>query len=224
MRFRGALLATTVLAAPIAAKAQPFEGLYIGAGAGYNYLQEIDVRPSPGLYTPELKIQGNSGWAGLGSIGWGFGNGVRLEAEGNYRATQNRKITGTYFPTTAGGQIQTYGAMLNALFDMDIGFPWIYPYIGVGAGYGWTDLNKVYASGPSVPALLRAGGQTTGNFAWQVIAGLSFPVPNVPGLSLTAEYRFYSVIGPTGFKNSSAAYRYANAALRRGQSRPAEPV
>ena len=176
MRFRGALLAATVLAAPlaapIAASAQPFEGLYVGAGAGYNYLQEIDVRPSPGLYTPNLKIQGNSGWAGLGSIGYGFGNGLRLEAEGNYRDTQNRKITGTSYPTSAGGQIQTYGAMVNALFDMDIGFPWIYPYLGAGAGYGWTDLNKVYASGPSVPALLRAGSGTTGNFAWQVIAGI----------------------------------------------------
>jgi outer membrane protein OmpA-like peptidoglycan-associated protein len=96
--------------------------------------------------------------------------------------------------------------MVNALFDMDIGFPWIYPYLGAGAGYGWTGLNKVYASGPSVPALLRAGSGTTGNFAWQVIAGVSFPVPNMPGLSLTAEYRFYSVIGTTGFKDSSAAY------------------
>ncbi|MBV9656214.1 MAG: OmpA family protein [Acetobacteraceae bacterium] len=206
MRFRGVLLAGTVLAAPVAASAQPFEGIYIGAGAGYNYLQEIDVRPSPGLYTPAQKIQGNSGWAGLGSIGYGFGNGLRLEAEGNYRDTQNRKITGTAYPTEAGGQIQTYGAMVNALFDLDIGFPWLYPYLGVGAGYGWTDLNKVYASGPSVPALLNAGSNRQGNFAWQVIAGLSFPVPDVPGLSLTAEYRFYSIVGPTGIKDSSATY------------------
>ena len=25
--------------------------------------------------------------------------------------------------------------MANAMFDMDIGVPWLYPYIGVGAGY-----------------------------------------------------------------------------------------
>ena len=25
------------------------------------------------------------GWVGVGSIGYGFGNGLRLEVEGNYR-------------------------------------------------------------------------------------------------------------------------------------------
>ena len=34
-----------------------------------------------------------------------------------------------------------------------------------------------------------------GPFACQAIAGLSFPIPNVPGLSLTAEYRFFGVLG-----------------------------
>ena len=103
MRFRGALLAATVLAAPAAVKAQPFNGIYIGAGAGYNYLQDIDVRPSPALGTPGLKVRGNNGYVALGSVGYGFGNGLRIEVEGNYRDTQLRKVTGTVFPTTSGG-------------------------------------------------------------------------------------------------------------------------
>jgi outer membrane protein OmpA-like peptidoglycan-associated protein len=36
---------------------------------------------------------------------------------------------------------------------------------------------------------------TTGSFAWQTILGASFPVPNVPGLSLTADYRFMDITG-----------------------------
>jgi outer membrane protein OmpA-like peptidoglycan-associated protein len=92
--------------------------------------------------------------------------------------------------------------MVNALFDMDIGLPWLYPYLGLGAGYGWTNLNKVYAAGTNFPFSLRTN-DTAGNFAWQVIAGLSFPIPNVPGLSVTAEYRFYSIIGPESYKASS---------------------
>ena len=204
MRLRSALLAATVLAAPVAVQAQPFNGVYIGAGAGYNYLEDIDARPSPALGHSQPQATANSGFTGLGSVGYGFGNGIRIELEGNYRQTQVRRITGTGFPTTSGGQVQNYGAMVNALFDMDIGFPWIYPYLGLGAGYGWTNLNKVYAAGTNFPFTLRAN-DTAGNFAWQVIAGLSFPIPNVPGLSLTAEYRFYSIIGPELYKAASVS-------------------
>src|SRR4051794_23904536 len=203
MRFRGALLAATLLAAPAIGHAQPFNGVYVGAGAGWNDLENVDIRASPGLGTPGLKIQGNSGFAGLASVGYGFGNGIRVELEGNYRQTNVRQITGTGFPTIAGGQIQNYGAMVNALFDMDIGFPWIYPYIGLGAGYGWTHLKKVYNVGTNFPFGMQTD-DTESNFAWQVIAGLSFPIPNVPGLSITAEYRFYSIIGPTAYNASSA--------------------
>ena len=212
MRLRSALLAATVLAAPISVHAQPFNGVYIGAGAGYNYLEDIDARRSPALGTPNLKLRANSGFAGLGSVGYGFGNGIRIELEGNYRQTQVRRITGTGFPTTSGGQVQNYGAMVNALFDMDIGLPWLYPYLGLGAGYGWTNLNRVYAAGTNFPFTLRAN-DTAGNFAWQVIGGLSFPIPNVPGLALTAEYRFYSIIGPELYKASSV---FGSPALRVG--------
>ena len=43
MRVRNALLAATFLALPLAAQAQPISGLYIGAGAGVNLLQESDL-------------------------------------------------------------------------------------------------------------------------------------------------------------------------------------
>ena len=33
------------------------------------------------------------------------------------------------------GKETKYGAMGNALFDMDIGSPYIFPYLGAGAGY-----------------------------------------------------------------------------------------
>ncbi len=36
LRIGLTLLATALLAAPLAARAQPFQGLYIGAGAGDN--------------------------------------------------------------------------------------------------------------------------------------------------------------------------------------------
>ena len=38
----------------------------------------------------------------------------------------------------SGSALQTYGVMANALFDIDVGAPWIYPYIGGGIGYART--------------------------------------------------------------------------------------
>jgi outer membrane protein OmpA-like peptidoglycan-associated protein len=44
---------------------------------------------------------------------------------------------------------------------------------------------------------------TTGNLAYQGIFGLSFPLSFLPGLSLTAEYRFFSVLGHAKFNAES---------------------
>ena len=86
--------------------------------------------------------------------------------------------------------------MANALFDMDIGQSWVYPYFGAGVGYGWQSMNT-YVHAPSGAFDQHVTG-TAGNFAYQGIFGLSFPVPWVVGLSATTEYRFYSLLGPNG--------------------------
>src|SRR3954469_24960089 len=89
---RKLLLAATVLAAPVAlatgAAAQPITGLYIGAGAGANFMEQQQTRlglTSPGAALVYGRSSFDTGLAALGSVGWGFGNGLRLEVEGNYR-------------------------------------------------------------------------------------------------------------------------------------------
>src|SRR3954470_21855129 len=91
MTLRGALVAATMLALPVAANAQAVNGLYVGAGAGINWLMNQDVKTIP-LPTGVLPVTGQlkSGGSGLGpafvlSVGWGFGNGLRAEVEGSYR-------------------------------------------------------------------------------------------------------------------------------------------
>ncbi len=44
MNFRNALLSATMLALPVAASAQPITGLYIGAGAGVNVMQDENAQ------------------------------------------------------------------------------------------------------------------------------------------------------------------------------------
>ncbi len=193
MRFRSLSPAIALLAAPLAAVAQPFQGLYVGAGAGYNLPEN-----APLALGGQLEPRG--GFAGLGSVGYALGNGFRFEVEGNYRHADLGRTTAA---SSTNGSVQTYGVMVNALFDIDVGAPWIYPYIGGGVGYAWTHLSsQTSLTPPGFPMLSSRFDQTEGNFAFQAIGGLSFPIPRVPGLSLTAEYRFFGVPGSESFTGS----------------------
>src|SRR5689334_25198748 len=99
MRLRSVLLTATVLAAaPIAANVQAVDGLYVGAGAGFNYKQDQKIdyfQPLfPGVTGPRSsfpthgKVRYDGGFVGLASVGYGLGNGLRFELEGNYRQNQ----------------------------------------------------------------------------------------------------------------------------------------
>lgn len=222
MRFRTLSLAMALLAAPLAARAQPFFGLYVGAGAGYNLPEDVDVRgPVSASLGRQLNLKGS--FAGLGSIGYAIGNGMRFEVEGSYRRANVSSVSASAFPLgalgsrSASGSLRTYAAMANMLFDMDIGVPWLFPYIGGGAGYAWTNVNGLSIGSLTLPpgpcaslgalCLPASAGanvsSTHGGFAYQAIAGLSFPIPNVPGLSVTSEYRFFSVLGTGTFTGTS---------------------
>ncbi len=95
MSLRQSLLAATILAAApllasVHASAQPIEGLYVGLGAGGNYLQQERVLASPGLGLRGTDLAINIGGVGVASVGWGFGNGLRLELEGDVRHNRIR--------------------------------------------------------------------------------------------------------------------------------------
>jgi hypothetical protein len=79
MRFHGVSLAVAFLGVPIAAVAQPFHGLFIGAGAGYKMTQIVRTTPQTSAFgTNNLRLNEDGGFVGVGSVGYGFGNGLRL--------------------------------------------------------------------------------------------------------------------------------------------------
>ena len=220
MKLRSALLAATVMVAPVAAKAQAISGLYIGAGAGANFMHNEKVTglsyPSlfgganvPGTAFNKSTIKLDTGFVGVASIGYGLGNGLRIEGEGSYR--QNKFTSAENGPgrASAGGDEMKYGAMLNVLYDFDpalFGFSPIplNPYIGLGAGYQWAQHKnaRFYGSAPGIATQLRTN-DGDGSFAYQAIIGTAFPIAAVPGLSLTLEYRF---MGLAGERNYSYQY------------------
>jgi OOP family OmpA-OmpF porin len=200
---RMTLLAATVLAAPAmlpgTAAAQPVTGLYIGGAGGGNFLQR-EFNRNVRINGVQSAIGGatsfDAGAAGVAGAGYGFGNGLRVELEGDYR--YNR-----VGDNGSRGREDKYGGMLNALFDLDVGSPYVFPYVGAGAGYSWVDRRTQLGS-------IAAGVITRGvdsSFAYQAIAGLSFPVPPVVGLSVTAEYRYFALTDDRtfGFRQTGGA-------------------
>ncbi len=209
MRLRTTLLATAAVALPALAMAQPVNGLYVGAGAGGNILQTEPVKSSnanAALATGTISQFGrgtdyrfDAGPTVVGSIGYGLGNGLRFELQGDY--LQNKingvKTGGAARVTAAGGDEYKYGAFINVLYDIPlqqfgIDSP-VYPYLGGGVGYLHNKFNNLHVSSisPNGYNQFQRSTSENDNFAYQGIFGLSFPVYSLlPGLAFTAEYHF----------------------------------
>jgi len=195
------LVAAVLLAVlPTAAQAQPFKGVYVNLGSGYDIAPNVSAAPPSAFTGSSVQLRRDNGFVGLGSLGYAFGNGFRLELEGSYRQNGLNGLSGTALPTSVSGTLENYGLMANVLFDMDIRLPWLYPYIGGGVGYGWDRLSGARFANSDTSF---SSSDTQGGFAWQAIAGLSFPISGVPGLSVTAEYRYHSVVGNQTFHGAT---------------------
>ena len=203
MNLRTALLAASVLAAPALAgpvwaqAPQPVAGPYMSLGAGVNMKMDLDVK-TPGADN----LQFHLGPAVVGAFGYGFGNGFRAEIEGNYYNNQAYKVGGSSAYTAAGGREQLYGVMVNGYYDFNGLVPMVTPYVGIGAGYQFANWQNVKAYGP---AGSFATDETKGSFAAQAIVGAALPIDAVPGLALTAEYRFMALIGDRTYSGSATS-------------------
>jgi OmpA-OmpF porin, OOP family len=175
-----------------AAQAQPVTGLYVGGGAGVNLMLDEPIKSvTAGGTTTNINngnLETNAGAVGVLSLGWGFGNGLRAEIEGDYRYNGYKSVSNSVGNSVSinnnnhGGNEQKYGPMVNVLYDFTTLSPVIIPYVGVGIGGQWATEKVNIGNG--------GGSQTEGSFAYQAILGAAFPIPPVPGLAVTAEYRF----------------------------------
>ena len=223
MRLRTMLAASAAVVLPGLAIAQPINGLYIGAGALYNFKQDEHIQRSPGagLGSSRFKFD-EAGFGGVGSVGWGLGNGLRLEIEGDYRQNGIRQRGGTTNPSSGQGTQQDYGVMGNVLYDVDLrpyGVSFMTPYVGVGAGYQWSHVNGFQSLNAANGDVTHIGGTSSG-FAYQGIVGAAFPIQAVPGLAVTAEYRFLGVLGNQKY----TAEHFTTAGLQTGNADTTEDL
>jgi OmpA-OmpF porin, OOP family len=193
MKFRSLALATTIVALPGVAAAQPLTGLYIGAGAGVNWLQDEHLANPTGS-AGNAALRSRAGGVGVVSLGYALGNGLRLEIEGDYRNNRFSEGRNLGFPAAAGGSERKYGPMFNVLYDFSniLPVPYFAPYAGIGVGYQWAHFDNIHVYGPTgFPRI--TSNDTRGGLAYQAIVGGAMPISAVPGLALTVEYRFMGV-------------------------------
>jgi OOP family OmpA-OmpF porin len=187
------------------AQSQFVTGPYVAGGAGTNFVPDTDLNLDGSLnaalrgagYLPTGSVGFDPGFAGVLSLGWGFGNGLRTEVEGSWRNNGVNSVSGVagWASTDAfGGRQESWGVMGNVLLDLAVIGP-VTPYVGLGAGYIVTNWSGVRGIGQN-GALRMTVDDSDGQFAYQGIAGLSFPLQFAPGLTLTAEYRFLGTLQP----------------------------
>jgi OOP family OmpA-OmpF porin len=183
-------------------------GPYIAGGIGANWLQDTSLNgavedAARNTAVGKIENEFEVGYIGVLSLGWGFGNGLRAEIEGSYRSNEvsDAKFAGQSVQGRASGTgtATSYGVMANVLYDFDLGSSLnssvggIVPYIGAGVGYIWHDYQDVGASASDGRKAVYNGD--TGAFGYQAILGLALPIESVPGLAVTAEYRFMGTTG-----------------------------
>lgn len=214
--LRFTLLAATILAAPIvlstSANAQPVTGPYVSLGAGTSILPPYNNNASLGTVvrgqlTPGVggKVITRPAFSAVAAAGYGFGdtvvsgvslNGVRVELEGDwFRNTIHKVDRNTGTQIRAGGIQNTRGFMGNVYYDFNVGWP-IYPYVGAGLGYQWVQYQR-----NTIGGIVHVSG-SQGSFAYQLIGGLAYPIAPVPGLSVTAEYRFMQLTGNRNYRET----------------------
>jgi len=162
------------LALPLAAEAQPRQGVYIGMGGGVNFHEDADIDGTRLTGEAEFDV----GFALQGVVGFAF-NGPRLEGELSYRQNDTdssaaTNLGGTAINTTPDGDITTLAGMVNLYYDIGTGTI-VTPYLGAGIGGAYAEHDDI-------------GDEVV--FAYQGIAGLSVNLgDNIDGF---ADYRYFA--------------------------------
>ena len=190
MKRIGVLVGSAALAglSPLAALAQtstdlwtPTEGPYIGGYVGANIPNHISPRGGAADDTPGYF---DANVMGAGSLGYGFGNGLRLELEGLYAYNDLRKV---HDSSLTHNGIRQEDGFVNAIYDIDpamfgydsLGFS---PHIGVGVGDAHVYPEHAgYFNGASI-----AGASDV--LAYQGIVGVGFQV--APAMKVDLDYHY----------------------------------
>jgi opacity protein-like surface antigen len=208
----GAMLC--LVAAP--AVAQPGQ-FYVSGDVGYHPSDDAAAHVAGTDEHWDWSRGGNA--AGFLKLGYGVAPNVRVELEGGYRPSNLNAIQADIFlplsPVAAfvpaggihfsgvGGHLDTTTFMANALYDIPLDLP-VQPFVGGGIGLAHTGIAAhggfpfcAICERPAICYLVCSvnmkADDSSNNFAWQAIGGLSMPL--APQWSLDATYRYIRANG-----------------------------
>ncbi len=163
-------------------------GFYVGTFAGANF---ISSSHSHGGSAYHNKRHFNTGYVVDASVGYRWCHDIRMEFEYAYRSNQGRhrwysagNTSGSYCSKHKNFVQNAY--MFNGFYDIGGCQDWcVKPFVGAGVGYANTRNGRHHNSSDSSSRHHHCNG----GFAWQIIAGLAYPICDEIDLSL--EYRFF---------------------------------
>lgn len=188
------------------------EGFYADVLGGATFFDDEPARIAS-LVT-QTSVHGHTnydvGWLAGSSAGYEWQNGFATEVEFTFRQNHLDRIA-TSSTLFRGGDMHSFSTMFNGYYRFHNETPFT-PYIGGGLGEAVVVLNNTR---PTVGLDRRPFGGTDCEFAYQGIAGVSYPI--APHLSAAAEYRYFASLRP-GFEQRefkvSPSYESHNAILR----------
>jgi opacity protein-like surface antigen len=183
MSFRKSSIAALALAAASfvalsgPASAQDNGQWYFGVGAGWSNPDGLSFS----------SVEPDEGWVGAVRFGRCCDNGLRVEVEGSYRSND---IPGGTGPTAVNGELTVTAIMLNVLAQLSRQEdPVLAPYIGVGGGWAWANVDGV--GGGTVPAPIVVDDSVSA-LAGQLMVGLAWRINSQAHLDLG--YRYFDML------------------------------
>lgn len=185
MALRTTLFATAaVLALSATADAAP-NGWYVSLEGGASWVQDINAVEFNGT-TYLADIEMGTGWAALGTIGYGWDR-WRFEVEAGYR---HNDVDFLLFSTGSSffdiGELQEFSLMANVLYDIPLGKSLS---LTIGAGAGADRINFKWDTFGSAGL-----DEEDWAFAYQGIVGLNYALS--PQLEAFVNYRYLNVSEP----------------------------
>lgn len=187
------LMASTIIAAAGLASTADAGNYYVKAFGGANWVSDINfhaLEATTPTDTLTWDVGSDTGWVVGGAVGYDLGDlarGVSTELEISYRENSR---DGLWSSSTDGGWSGTIGfdhsslaIMANAWYEFPVGG--VSPYVGGGLGWARTRLEGQYVGQAGDPTFKFEDE----GFAWQLGAGVSYPIK--PGMSIGLGYRYF---------------------------------
>lgn len=226
MNMKKAIALTALVAAAGIAAGTAQAQRYWRVDMGYSWSQDADIRDKN--FPLNGAICGNAACTVPGPLNdvddsWILGAGVGYRFDPNFRGDVTLGYRGSYklrgvdagVPATSfNADVQSWVGLLNGYYDFAVGGS-LKPYIGAGIGFARNNVGNITGTTAGVTATVPGGTKT--NFAWALMAGVSFPLSADVTLDIgyryleagTAETDFGTVIpfAPATYSGASGKLR-----------------